>query len=233
MSHVAPPDDTKKATSPDPGSHLPPPVFDDAFQAKLAQLIEWRRDVRRFRRDPIDGTLISSLLDLAQLAPSVGNSQPWRWVSVESPHLRSAIRQSFSRCNKEALAGLHDERAEIYSRLKLEGLDAAPWQFAVFCDHDTEQGGGLGRRTMPEVLEYSVVGMISTFWLAARAAGLGIGWVSILDPQQVTAALDVPKSWKFIAYLCVGWPEEEHADPELVRHGWQERTAAGREVLVR
>jgi 5,6-dimethylbenzimidazole synthase len=209
------------------------PMFDADFQAMLALLIEWRRDVRRFRRDPVQAELIFELLDLAQFAPSVGNSQPWRWVSVESARLREQVRQNFEICNADALARLQGERAELYARLKLHGLDAAPWQFAVFCDHGTEQGGGLGRQTMPEALDYSVAGMISTFWLAARAAGLGVGWVSILDPGQVTAMLEGPPSWKFLAYLCVGWPEEEHDDPELVRHGWQQRSAEGRNILVR
>ena len=97
----------------------------------------------------------------------------------------------------------------------------------------TPQGGGLGKRTMPEMLDYSVVSMITTLWLAARAAGLGLGWVSILDPLAAARSLEVPENWKLIAYLCIGWPEEEHADPELVRHGWQERTSLGREVMVR
>jgi 5,6-dimethylbenzimidazole synthase len=114
----------------------------------------------------------------------------------------------------------------------LAGLDAAPVQLAVFCDRATPQGHGLGSRTMPETLDYSVVGMIAGLWLAARAAGLGLGWVSILDPLAVGAALGAPASYKFIAFLCLGWPEEEHVDPELVRCGWQDRTAAGRRVVT-
>jgi 5,6-dimethylbenzimidazole synthase len=209
------------------------PVFDAPFKAMLTQLIAWRRDVRRFRRDPVEAALIGQLLDLAQFAPSVGNSQPWRWVSVEDPRIRESVRQNFRRCNADALAHLQGERAETYARLKLEGLDAAPCQFAIFCDRETNQGCGLGRQTMPEALDHSVAAMISTFWLAARAAGLGVGWVSILEPTPVKAILEVPECWKLIAYLCVGWPEEEHIDPELVRHRWQPRTTAGRNVLVR
>ena len=105
--------------------------------------------------------------------------------------------------------------------------------YAVFCDQSTGQGHDLGRHTMPEMLEYSTVGMVTTFWLAARAAGLGVGWVSILDPERVAAALEVPPHWKLIAYLCVGWPESEHLDPELERHGWQSRTDAGRKIETR
>jgi 5,6-dimethylbenzimidazole synthase len=209
------------------------PVFDAAFQAQLTELMSWRRDVRRFRRDAVPESLIENLLDIAQLAPSVGNAQPWRWVRVESAPARAAFKANFEACNAEALAEQAGERAALYAKLKLAGMDAAPLQLACFCDHTTPQGGGLGKRTMPEMLDYSVVSMITTLWLAARAAGLGLGWVSILDPVLAAKSLEVPDSWKLIAYLCIGWPEEDHIDPELVRHGWQERTSLGREVMVR
>ncbi len=94
---------------------------------------------------------------------------------------------------------------------------------AVFCDEETEAGAGLGRQTMPEMLRYSVVGAVHTLWLAARAEGLGLGWVSILEPDAVKAALDVPPAWTLCAYLCLGWPAEEHLDPELERAGWQDQ----------
>ncbi len=210
-----------------------PPVFDDGFRAQLEELIAWRRDVRRFRRAPVDRALVDRLLDLAQLAPSVGNSQPWRWVSVASAPARAAVRDSFARCNADALAALEGERAQVYARLKLEGLEAAPVQLAVFCDHATAQGHGLGCRTMPEALDHSVAAMVGTLWLAARAQGLGVGWVSILDAGDIARALDVDPGWRFIAYLCLGWPEEEHLDPELERHGWQARDAASRTLLER
>ncbi len=209
-----------------------PPTFDAAFRERLALLFAWRRDVRRFRPDPVPAALIDELLDLAQLAPSVGNSQPWRIVSVESRQSRAAVRANFERCNAEALAAQCGERAALYARLKLAGLDAAPVQLAVFCDRSTAQGHGLGARTMPEALDYSVVGMIASLWLAARAAGLGLGWLSILDPAALARDLATPTEYKFIAHLCLGWPCEEHDDPELVRHGWQERTGAGRKMIV-
>ena len=208
------------------------PGFDDAFRAKLAALIAWRRDVRRFSDRPVSQALIDGLLDIAQLSPSVGNSQPWRWVQVDSSAKRNEIRANFAACNAAACQAQPDARAGAYASLKLEGLDRAPLQFAVFCDQATEQGYGLGRHTMPEMLEYSTVLMISTFWLAARAAGLGVGWVSILDPREVGRILEAPPSWKLVAYLCVGWPETEHLDPELERHGWQSRTSTGRQVKI-
>lgn len=199
------------------------PGFDDSFRHQMEELILWRRDVRRFRGDPVDPALIERLIGLACLSPSVGNSQPWRFVLVEAPPCRQAVRASFVSCNSDALHDYQGERARVYATLKLSGLDQAPVHLAVFCARGTAAGHGLGRRTMPETLDYSVVAAVQTFWLAARAWGLGVGWVSILDPLAVARALDVPEDWALIAYLCVGWPEEEHPDPELVRHGWQDR----------
>ncbi|RDJ25138.1 5,6-dimethylbenzimidazole synthase [Bosea caraganae] len=197
------------------------PAFDEAFAARLDELLAWRRDVRRFRPEPLPEALVAHLLHLTDLSPSVGHSQPWRWVRVSDAEQRQAVRESFARCNAEALGDYEGEQAALYARLKLEGLREAPEQFAVFCDHATEQGHGLGRRSMPEMLDYSVVAAITQFWLAARARGVGVGWVSILEPEAVSAALGTPPEWKLIAWLCVGYPQEEHADPELVRHGWE------------
>ncbi|HNB29047.1 MAG TPA: nitroreductase family protein, partial [Alphaproteobacteria bacterium] len=95
------------------------------------------------------------------------------------------------------------------------------------------QGAGLGRQTMPETLRYSAVLAVHTLWLAARVRGLGVGWVSILDPQAAARKLDVPQDWTLVAYLCLGWPTEEHDQPELQRLGWQAREAACRQVLQR
>ena len=200
-----------------------PPRFDAAFKAQFADLVRWRRDVRRFRSDPIDPQLIAQLLKLAAYAPSVGLSEPWRFVLVETPDRRAAIRDNFSEANRAALDGYAGERQACYARLKLEGLSQAPVHLVVCADETTTQGHGLGRKTMPETIRYSVVAAIQTLWLAARAEGLGVGWVSILDPAAVTSTLDLPPDWTFIAYLCLGWPEEEHDDPELERHGWQSR----------
>ena len=191
----------------------------------LDRLFRWRRDVRRFRRDPVDPELVEHLLEQAALAPSVGLSQPWRWVLVESVRNRTAIRANFTAANADALASYDEDRAESYAGLKLAGLDEAPVHLAVFCDEQTRQGAGLGAATMPETRRYSVVCAISQLWLAARAHGLGLGWVSILDPDRVRLDLDLPDAWHFIAYLCLGYPEEEHEDPELERAGWETRRA--------
>lgn len=210
-----------------------PPRFDAGFRDGLDRLLRWRRDVRRFRTDPVDPALLDRLLDLADLAPSVGNSQPWRFVVVETPAARAAVRTNFTAANAAALAAQAEERRRLYASLKLAGLDRAPVQLAVFTDTGTAQGHGLGRRTMPQTLEHSTVMAVHTLWLAARAAGIGVGWVSILDPDRLCRDLEVPKDWRFTAYLCIGHPEEEHPDPELERAGWQARTGNGRDLLRR
>ena len=129
--------------------------------------------------------------------------------------------------NAEALADFSGSRAALYARLKLSGLGEAPEQLAVFAETAPEQGHGLGRRSMPETLQYSAVCAVHTLWLAARAAGIGLGWVSILDAGEVSRDLEVPESWRLVAYLCLGYPEEEHDDPELARRGWEQRRAPG------
>jgi 5,6-dimethylbenzimidazole synthase len=200
-----------------------PPRFDADFADKLTDLFLWRRDVRRFRAAPVADELVEELVALATLAPSVGHSQPWRFVAVEAEERRRAVIVNFSRCNKAALEVYEGEEAALYARLKLAGLCEAPVHLAVFCDLATGVGRGLGRATMPETLCYSVVAAIQNLALAARARGLGVGWVSILDPGEIAAVLDPPAEWQLVAYLCLGWPEEEHLDPELERHGWQAR----------
>lgn len=209
------------------------PSFDAGFQARFLDLLAWRRDVRRFRTTPLEPVLVEDLLAAAHMAPSVGNSQPWRFVLVDEPQRRGRVRDSFRRCNQRALEVYDGEAAARYARLKLEGLDAAPVQLAVFCDEGTDQGRGLGRRTMPEMLAYSAVCAINTLWLAARVHGVGVGWVSILEPEVVTEVLDVPASWRLIAYLCLGYPVEVHRDPELERSGWQARRGLGERILRR
>ncbi len=184
--------------------------------------------MRRFKTDAVEPALIEALIELACHSPSVGRSQPWRFVLVESAERRAAIRELFARANAQALQGYSGEKRRIYARLKLAGLDAAPVQLAVFADEATDAGSGLGRQSMPETLRYSVVAAIQTLWLAARAQGLGVGWVSILEPEAVAKVLDVPQTWTLIAYLCIGWPEEEHVDPELERSGWQPEIETGK-----
>jgi 5,6-dimethylbenzimidazole synthase len=205
---------------------LRPIEFDHAFRARLRELLVWRRDVRRFRRDALPNGALETLIELACLAPSVGLSQPWRFVIVEDLARRDAVRENFATCNAEALAAQDSCRANTYARLKLAGLEEAPAHFAVFADRSTVQGHGLGRRTMPEMIEYSAVTAVHTIWLAARAQGIGMGWVSILDPAALADVLNVPADWKFIGYFCLGYPQTDGTIPELEQAGWEQRRPA-------
>jgi 5,6-dimethylbenzimidazole synthase len=207
--------------------------FDPAFRARLRELLIWRRDVRCFRHDPLPSGILDSLIELACLAPSVGLSQPWRFVIVEDAATRAAIRQNFATCNAQALAAQSGDRAGLYAQLKLAGLDEAPCHLAVFADRATTQGHGLGRHTMPEMIDYSAVTAVHTIWLAARAQGIGMGWVSILDAAAVAALLDVPADWKFIGYFCLGYPQADDTVPELEQSGWERRRLPSSVILRR
>jgi 5,6-dimethylbenzimidazole synthase len=209
------------------------PIFSDAFRTELEQLLRWRRDVRRFRSRPIDETTLHELIVLAATAPSVGFSQPARFVRVADPGRRAAIVAEYERCNRAALDGYSGAKRELYASLKLAGLREAPVHLGVFADETTERGSGLGRAQMPETLAYSVVAAIQTLALAARARDIGVGWVSILDPQRVRAIVDVETSWRLVAYLCLGYPVEEHDDRELVRAGWEDADVASTMLIER
>ena len=200
--------------------------FSPAFREELAALMRWRRDVRRFRADPVPEDLLARGLQAFALAPSVGLSEPWRLLRIVSPEARAACLANYRACNAQALEGFDGDRAVSYSRLKLSGMAEAPVHLSVFCDEATPKGHGLGAATMPETRAYSVVGAITHLWLALRAQGLGLGWVSILDQSRLARDLDVPANWRFIGYLCIGWPEEDDTVPELERAGWETRSPA-------
>lgn len=203
-----------------------PTEFTDTFRDELELLMRLRRDVRRFLTDPIDEAAFVRCLDLFQLAPSVGLSEPWRILRIQSAAARAAALKNFEAANADALAGYSGEKAATYAGLKLSGMRDAPEQIAIYCDDGTEQGSGLGAATMPEMRRYSVVAAIMQFWLGLRAHGLGLGWVSILDPEQMNRDLDVPAEWKLIGYFCVGYPERRSNTPELQDVGWERRKGA-------
>ena len=182
-----------------------------------------------FARNPWKTALSSGF----STPPGLPASKSARLVSVDEAARRAAIRAEFLRCNEQALAGYDGDQAAKYASLKLAGLDEAPLQLAAFVDRGTRAGHGLGQQTMPETSAYSVVSAVQTLWLAARAEGIGVGWLSILDAEKVAGILDVPADWRLIAYLCVGYPQEEHLDPELERHGWQAPDPNARKLLNR
>jgi 5,6-dimethylbenzimidazole synthase len=199
--------------------------FSQDFQSELNQLMKWRRDVRHFKPDTVDPDVLKTCLDAFSLAPSVGLSEPWRIVAVNSPQARQKSLDNFKATNADALANYKGERAKLYASMKLSGMRDAPVQLAIFCADDTPKGSGLGAQTMPEMRRYSVVSAIMSFWLATRAHGLGVGWVSILEPKQLRHDLDLPDTWSLVAYLCIGWPKQDTLTPELETVGWEMRDA--------
>ncbi len=210
-----------------------PGAFPEAFRAELARLFRLRRDVRHFRTEPVPPALIERCLEAFATAPSVGLSEPWRIVSVASPEARNRALANFEAANEAALAGYAGEKARLYASLKLSGMREAPVQLAIFCDEATEKGAGLGAATMPEMRRYSVVAGIMAFWLMARAEGLGVGWVSILDPERLARDLAVDENWRLVAYLCIGWPKAWDERPELEKVGWEKRNPALARLIAR
>lgn len=195
--------------------------FDAAERATLRNVMRWRRDVRHFRPDPVAAEVRERLRAAMDLAPSVGNARPWRVLRVTSPDLRARVIAAFEEANARAAAIYDDATQAQYRALKLAGLREAPEHLAVFTNTAPAAGRGLGRQTMPETLAYSSVMAIHTLWLAARAENLGLGWVSILEPDAITAIFEVPQTWSFTAYLCLGYPEDSADRPLLHRVGWQ------------
>ena len=182
-----------------------PRQFDAAFRESFRDLVLWRRDVRRFRRDPIDPGLIHSLLELASHAPSVGHCQPWRFVLVESAACREAVKCSFVRANESAREGYSGEKRVQYARLKLEGLEDAPVHLAVFADEAAEEGSRLGRRTMPETLQYSVVAAVCGSRRAPRDWGLAGFQFSSLGSCVGCSKYPIPGSLLPISALAGRW----------------------------
>ncbi|ETD81929.1 5,6-dimethylbenzimidazole synthase [Rhodobacter capsulatus] len=196
--------------------------FEQTHRDALTEVLRWRRDVRHFRPDPIDEAVIDRLRAVMDMAPSVGNARPWRVIRVDSPALRAEVLANFNAARAAAGSAYAGEQAEAYATLKLQGIDQAPLQLAVFTHRDPAAGHGLGRASMPVTLQQSTAMAIHTLWLAARAENLGLGMVSVLDPKAVERLLNAPPDWEFVAWLCIGVPEFTDDTPLLHRAGWQE-----------
>jgi 5,6-dimethylbenzimidazole synthase len=199
--------------------------FDEYERRAVYRAIRERRDVRRgFLPEPMPDELLRNLLEAAHNAPSVGLMQPWRFIVVRDLDVRQTIHKIFLDANQQALAGYEGERQESYAGLKLEGILEAPQNLCVVCDTQSSQGHQLGRRTMPETALYSAVCAIQNLWLAARAEGIGVGWVSILEPKLLRGALNIPEHITPVAYLCLGYVDAFGDAPDLERSGWEKRT---------
>jgi nicotinate-nucleotide--dimethylbenzimidazole phosphoribosyltransferase len=198
--------------------------FSNLDQDAIHRLILARRDIRQFRSERISENALVRILGAAHAAPSVGLMQPWNFILIESLDIRQQIKSSFAAVNareQSKLAG--DPRSNLYGSLKLEGILEAPLNIAVTCDHSRGGPFVLGRAPMPRTAAYSVCLAIENLWLAARVEGVGVGWVSILDPEAVTKILGLPSEVELIAYLCIGYPIEFRPKPLLEEVGWRNR----------
>ncbi len=190
----------------------------------LYRAIYERRDVRSFfKPDDISDDVLARLLDAAHHAPSVGLMQPWSFIIIRDRQVRQTVYEIFDRASRAAAQIYTDDRRGLYETLKLAGILEAPINLCVACDEATVRGHGLGRQTMRETALYSTVCAVQNLWLAARAEGVGVGWVSILDVDELRAALGIPEVVVPVAYLCLGYVTEFGAEPELEIRGWEQR----------
>jgi 5,6-dimethylbenzimidazole synthase len=199
-------------------------VFTSAEREVIYRLIRSRRDIRQFRPDAVPVETLERILEMAHYAPSVGFMQPWNFIVIESLELRGRIKALFENQNAREMAKLTDPaRKELYSKLKLEGILESPLNLAVTCDRRRDAPFVLGRAPMPDTDLYSTCLAIENLWLAARAEGVGLGWVSILDRQETEALLELPSGVQLVAYLCIGYPLEFRDKPMLEEKGWKSR----------
>ena len=199
-------------------------AFSDADRAAVYHAIFSRRDVRgQFLPDPVPDEVLSRILMAAHHAPSVGFMQPWNFLLVRASTVKQRVHDVFSEANAEAARMFPDERREIYSALKLQGILEAPINLCITCDRSRSGPVVIGRTHIPTMDLYSSVCAVQNLWLAARAEGLGVGWVSIFHEKALQDALGIPHHIVPIAYLCIGRVSHFKDKPELEKAGWLPR----------
>lgn len=199
-------------------------AFSDADRAAVYHAIFSRRDVRgQFLPDPVPDDALGRILMAAHHAPSVGFMQPWNFLLVRSAEVKQRVHDVFKVANDEAARMFPDDRREIYSKLKLQGILDAPINLCITCDRSRGGPVVLGRTHMPTMDLYSSVCAVQNLWLAARAEGLGVGWVSIFHEKALQDALGIPQHIVPIAYLCIGFVSHFNDRPELEKAGWLPR----------
>jgi 5,6-dimethylbenzimidazole synthase len=197
-----------------------PHSFTPEEQEAVYRVIRERRDVRRFRSDPVPDDILARLLQAGACAPSVGYMQPWNFLVIRDMELRREVQKAFQEANGEAQAMFAGDRQEAYGRLKLEGIMESGLNLCVTCDRARFGPVVLGRTCQPDMDLYSAVCAVQNIWLAARAEGIGMGWVSIIRPEALRRILNLPEQVVPVAYLCVGYTDHFATEPELKTAGW-------------
>lgn len=187
----------------------------------IYRVIEQRRDMRHFTNEPVDEEILERLLKAAHFAPSVGFMQPWRFIRITDQRIRQDIHELVEE-ERIATARAMGEREDEFMKLKVEGLLDCAEVLVVSLMGDRDKHI-FGRRTLPEMDLASVSCAIQNMWLAARAEGLGLGWVSIFDPEKLSELLNIPKTGKPVAILCIGHVEEFYNKPMLEKENWAKR----------
>jgi 5,6-dimethylbenzimidazole synthase len=199
--------------------------FSESERRGVYRAIHERRDVRRgFLPTPLPDDVLYRLLEAAHSAPSVGLMQPWRFIVIRDFGVRQAVHKIFVDANEKALSTYEGRQKQNYASMKLEGILEAPQNLCIVCDSHSNQGHRLGRHTMPETAIYSAVCAVQNLWLAARTEGIGVGWVSILEPHLLRDTLKIPQEIIPVAYLCLGYVNVFSSEPDLERFGWERRT---------
>ncbi|MGH3302441.1 MAG: 5,6-dimethylbenzimidazole synthase, partial [Streptosporangiaceae bacterium] len=229
-AYPAPSSPASAAGRPAGGSGLPPDehAFPPSQRDAVYRVLRERRDVRRdFRPDPVPAEILERVLAAAHLAPSVGFSQPWDFIVITDPDRRARIRGLAEQSRRDFAASLPAARARAFDRLKTEAILQAPVNIVVTCDPTRGGRHTLGRHAQPQTAAYSSVLAVANLWLAARAEGLGVGWVSFFDERELAAELDLPSHVQISAYLCVGYVARFAPEPELELTGWARRRPLG------
>jgi len=197
--------------------------FSEEEKRGVYRAIAERRDVRsQFLPAPIPDAILARLLWAAHCAPSVGLMRPWEFIVIRDAVVKRRVGDLFERANRKAAGIYEGEQRKLYDSLKLAGILEAPINLCVTCHPTVSRGSGLGRQTMPETAHYSSVCAVQNLWLAARAEGVGVGWVSVIDPVELRQALLIPPEVDPVAYLCLGYVDEFLGRPELEIKGWEQ-----------
>ncbi|MGW0365970.1 nicotinate-nucleotide--dimethylbenzimidazole phosphoribosyltransferase [Streptomyces sp. NPDC002990] len=219
-----PPVAEAEPTPAEPAAGDPAPGYDDAEREAVLRVMRERRDIRKgFRTDPIPHEVLLRVLEAAHTAPSVGHSQPWDFVVIRSAETRRTMHELAQRQREAYAKSLPKGRAKQFKELKIEAILDTPVNIVVTADPTRGGRHTLGRHTQPQMAPYSSALAVENLWLAARAEGLGVGWVSFFDEREMVRELGLPEHLEVVAYLCVGYVDEFPEEPELAQAGWSQR----------